>query len=161
MKADNDSNGAYMLDPSSVAPLVGPNTILIYASAPSFPQGIIDPVRALSNIAVQYGIGLHVDCCLGGFILPFARYIANTSEDGRYSADLMEKCRQIPVYDFDLEGVTSMSVDTHKYGYTLKGTSVVLYKNRKLRRYQVSALHSRLLPVLGHPFLAVFADGFY
>ena len=52
---------------------IGPNTIMLYASAPSYPHGAIDPISEMSKIAVQYNIGLHVDCCLGGFVLPFAK----------------------------------------------------------------------------------------
>ncbi|CAH0518350.1 unnamed protein product [Peronospora belbahrii] len=99
---------------------ISANTILLYSSAPNFPHGMIDDIEALSKIAVQNDVGLHVDCCLGGFVLPFAR-----------------KLRQdIPLFDFSLPGVTSMSCDTHKYGYGSKGTSVVLYKNAEIRRFQ-------------------------
>lgn len=99
---------------------IGPNTIMLYSSAPQFPQGVIDPISDISKLAVRYGVGLHVDCCLGGFILPFARRLGY----------------DIPDFDFDLPGVTSMSVDTHKYGFTLKGTSIVLYRNKELRHSQ-------------------------
>lgn len=75
------------------------NTILLYASAPNFPQGVIDPIDKLSRLAKRYSIGLHVDCCLGGFILPFL------AKKGGYD---------IPDFDFRLPGVTTMSVDTHK-----------------------------------------------
>jgi sphinganine-1-phosphate aldolase len=74
----------------------------------------------LSNLALEQGIGFHVDGCLGGFILPWAEKLGY----------------RIPPFDFRLPGVTSMSADTHKYGYGLKGTSVILYRNRQLRRYQ-------------------------
>ena len=63
----------YKIDLPSVRRAIGSNTILMYASAPSYPQGAIDPVSALSDIAVTFNIGLHVDCCLGGFVLPFAK----------------------------------------------------------------------------------------
>lgn len=99
------------------------NTIMIYSSAPNFPQGIIDDIETLSKIAVANDVGLHVDCCLGGFILPFAKKLR----------------ANIPKFDFELPGVTSMSCDTHKYGYAAKGTSVVLYKNKELRRFQYFA----------------------
>lgn len=66
---------------------------------------MIDPVSAISNLGVRYGVGVHVDCCLGGFILPFAKRLGY----------------DIPDFDFSLPGVTSMSVDTHKYGYAAKG----------------------------------------
>ena len=84
-------------------------------------QGTIDPIEALSDIAVKAGCGLHVDCCLGGFFLPFARQLRPGT---------------IPDYDFALPGVTSMSCDTHKYGYSTKGTSVVLYRSKEFRKHQ-------------------------
>jgi len=111
---------SYQIDVAAVANNITEDTILIYASAPSFPQGVIDPIEELSQLAQQYDIGLHVDCCLGGFILPFAKRL---------------NCH-VPKFDFEVAGVTSMSVDTHKYGYASKGTSVILYRNKSLRRYQ-------------------------
>lgn len=107
-------------DLNAVRKAISPNTIMLYGSAPQYPQGVIDDIAGLSEIAVQYNIGLHVDCCLGGFILPFAKKLGY----------------KIPDYDFDLPGVTSMSVDTHKFGYALKGISVVLYRTPELRRAQ-------------------------
>ncbi|EQC34659.1 sphinganine-1-phosphate aldolase [Saprolegnia diclina VS20] len=102
---------------------ISANTIMLYASAPNFPQGTIDDIAALSEMATQYGIGLHVDACLGGFVLPFARILGH----------------KLPPFDFALPGVTSMSCDTHKYGYASKGTSVVLYKHKAIRRFQYFA----------------------
>ncbi len=96
------------------------NTITIVGSAPSFPHGMIDPIEELSEIACQHQIGFHTDACLGGFILPFAEKLGY----------------DIPPFDFRLPGVTSLSVDTHKYGYAAKGTSVVLYRGTELRHYQ-------------------------
>jgi glutamate/tyrosine decarboxylase-like PLP-dependent enzyme len=77
-------------------------------------------MEALSDMALEKGIGFHIDGCLGGFILPWI-------ERAGY---------KVPVFDFRLPGLTSMSADTHKFGYGLKGTSVVLYRNKALRRYQ-------------------------
>jgi len=68
---------------------------------------------------LQFDIGLHVDCCLGGFVLPFAKELGY----------------EIPPFDFSLPGVSSMSADTHKYGFAIKGTSVVLFRNAELRRH--------------------------
>ncbi|MFP4650753.1 MAG: aminotransferase class V-fold PLP-dependent enzyme [Desulfobacterales bacterium] len=96
------------------------NTIAMAASAPSFPHGVIDPIEELSEIARQKGIGFHTDACLGGFVLPWAEKLGYN----------------VPAFDFRLPGVTSMSADTHKYGYAAKGTSVILYRGRHLRRYQ-------------------------
>ena len=96
-------------------------TIALVGSAGNYPYGTIDPIEELSDLAVEHGINLHVDGCLGGFILPFGQALGYES---------------IPVFDFRLPGVTSMSADTHKYGYGLKGTSVVLYRDTSFRRYQ-------------------------
>jgi glutamate/tyrosine decarboxylase-like PLP-dependent enzyme len=89
-------------------------------SAGNYPYGLIDPLEDLSAIALERRLGLHVDGCLGGFILPWIERLGYP----------------VPPFDFRLPGVTSMSADTHKYGYALKGTSVVLYANPRLRRYQ-------------------------
>jgi len=96
------------------------NTILIVGSAPSFPHGLIDDIVGLAHLASQHHIGLHVDCCLGGFLLPFMK-------DAGYL---------LPGFDFSVEGVTSISCDTHKYGFAPKGSSVILYSNKNLRQYQ-------------------------
>lgn len=96
------------------------NTVVVAGSAPSFPHGAIDPIEELSELARERGSGFHTDACLGGFVLPFARELG-------YPA---------PPFDFSLPGVTSMSIDTHKYGYAAKGTSVVLYRGLELRHYQ-------------------------
>jgi sphinganine-1-phosphate aldolase len=96
------------------------NTIAIVGSAPGYPHGVIDPIPQMAAIAQQYGIGMHVDACLGGFILPFIEQLGYP----------------VTPFDFRVAGVTSMSVDPHKYGYTPKGLSVVLYRGRSLRRYQ-------------------------
>jgi glutamate/tyrosine decarboxylase-like PLP-dependent enzyme len=114
---DLSQSQEYTLCPEQVRKRISSNTIMIIGSAPNYPQGTIDPIQALSDIAVRYNIGLHVDACLGGFVLPFV------SE--RY-----------PVFDFRCTGVTSMSMDTHKYGYAPKGTSVVLYRHPELRHAQ-------------------------
>ena len=96
------------------------NTVVIVGSAPSFPHGMVDPIKELSELARERGIGFHTDACLGGYVLPWAEKLG-------YS---------VPPFDFRLPGVTSMSVDTHKYGYAAKGTSVVLYRGQELRHYQ-------------------------
>ena len=95
------------------------NTVLIVGSAPNYPQGTIDRISELAALAKKYHCGMHVDCCLGGFILPFAK----------------EAGFDVPNFDFSIPGVTSMSCDTHKYGYAVKGTSVVLFRNKKLRQH--------------------------
>ena len=96
------------------------STLAMIGSAPSFPHGVIDPIEELSAFALERRIGFHTDACLGGFVLPFAR----------------EAGFPVPRFDFSLPGVTSMSADTHKFGYASKGTSVVLYRGHALRRHQ-------------------------
>jgi len=96
------------------------NTVVLVGSAPGFPHGVIDPIADLSEIALERDLGLHVDACLGGFVLPWAQKLGYA----------------VPAFDFSLRGVSSMSADTHKYGYAAKGTSVVLYRGAELRRFQ-------------------------
>ena len=95
---------------------INSNTVLIVGSAPGYPHGIIDPIEELSEICLKNNIGLHVDCCLGGFILPFLK---------------MEE-----LFDFRLKGVTSISADLHKYGNGPKGVSILMYSNRELMKHQ-------------------------
>ncbi|OWY26086.1 aminotransferase class V-fold PLP-dependent enzyme [Sphingobacteriales bacterium UPWRP_1] len=113
-------NANYQMDVEQVRQKINKNTIAIVGSAPAFPHGIIDPIEQLAEIALQQNIGLHVDCCLGGFVLPWAEELGYP----------------VPPFDFRLKGVTSISADTHKYGYAAKGTSVILYRSRQLRSYQ-------------------------
>jgi sphinganine-1-phosphate aldolase len=96
------------------------NTIVVVGSAPSFPHGAIDPIEPLSELARRREIGFHTDACLGGFVLPWAEQLGYP----------------VPPFDFRLPGVTSISADTHKYGYAAKGTSVILYRSPALRRFQ-------------------------
>ncbi len=110
----------HVADVAAMRRAVGRRTAALVASAPCFPYGLVDPVEELSELARRRGAGLHVDACLGGFVLPFARRLGHP----------------VPDFDFRLPGVTSMSADTHKYGYAAKGTSVVLYRGRELRRFQ-------------------------
>lgn len=110
----------FRADVEATKAAITPNTIVLVGSAPPFPHGIIDPIEELSELAREHGIGFHTDGCLGGFILPWAEKLGYP----------------VPPFDFRLPGVTSMSADTHKYGYAAKGTSVVLYRGRALRHYQ-------------------------
>jgi glutamate/tyrosine decarboxylase-like PLP-dependent enzyme len=110
----------YRADVTAARKAVSRNTIVIVGSAPSFPHGMVDPIAELSELAGEKGIGFHTDACLGGFVLPWAEKLG----------------WDVPVFDFRLPGVTSISADTHKYGYAAKGTSVILYRGLALRRYQ-------------------------
>ncbi|OIT01629.1 PREDICTED: sphingosine-1-phosphate lyase isoform X1 [Nicotiana attenuata] len=114
----------FRADVKAVNRHINKNTIMIVGSAPGFPHGIIDPIEDLGDLASSYGICLHVDLCLGGFVLPFARKLGYP----------------VPPFDFTVQGVTSISVDVHKYGLAPKGTSVVLYRNHEIRKHQFVAV---------------------
>ncbi len=108
------------VDVDWVAGHIDEATIALVGSACNYGYGTIDPIEQLSDLALQHGVGLHVDGCLGGLILPFGQRLGY----------------DIPVYDFRLPGVTSISADTHKYGYAFKGSSVVAFRDRALRNAQ-------------------------
>lgn len=107
-------------DLSAMEAAISERTILLVGSAPAYPHGVIDPIPQIAALAQKYGLLCHVDACVGGFILPF----------------LEKNGIPLPPYDFRVEGVTSLSADLHKYGYTPKGASVILYRDRALRRKQ-------------------------
>ena len=98
---------------------INSSTVALAASAGTYPHGVVDPISRLSDLALEYKLGLHVDGCLGGFILPWIEKLGY----------------DVPVFDFRLPGVTSISCDTHKYGYSLKGTSTINFRSKELRRY--------------------------
>jgi sphinganine-1-phosphate aldolase len=99
---------------------INSRTILMVASAPCFPYGVVDPVKSLGAIARKHRLLFHVDACMGGFMLPF----------------MEELGYEVPLFDFRVPGVSSISLDAHKYGYAPKGASVLLYRNRELRKKQ-------------------------
>jgi sphinganine-1-phosphate aldolase len=113
----------YQVDIELMRQHISRNTIALAGSAGSYPHGVIDPIDQLSDLALSHDLGLHVDGCLGGFILPWIEKLGYP----------------VTPFDFRNPGVTSMSCDTHKFGYSLKGTSVVVYRNPGLRRYQYFA----------------------
>lgn len=110
----------FRVDVAAVEKLITKNTILIVGSAPQYPQGVIDPIEKLAGLAKSRGIAMHVDACLGGFLLPFMKMLGHP----------------IPAFDFRVDGVTSMSADIHKYGFAAKGASIVLYRDKEIRRHQ-------------------------
>jgi sphinganine-1-phosphate aldolase len=99
------------------------NTIMMIGSAPSYPHGIVDPIGELAKTALEKSIWMHVDACVGGLELPFLQKLGYP----------------IPIFDFLIPGVCSISADIHKYGFTPKGASVILYRNSELRKYQLFA----------------------
>ncbi|KAM5237315.1 sphingosine-1-phosphate lyase 1 [Ctenodactylus gundi] len=109
------------VDVSAMRRAISRNTAMLVCSAPQFPHGVVDPIPEVAKLAVKYRIPLHVDACLGGFLIVFM-------EKAGYPLD--------KPFDFRVKGVTSISADTHKYGYAPKGSSVLLYSDHKYRRYQ-------------------------
>jgi len=113
----------FRADVKAMAGAINKNTIMLIGSAMTYPQGVVDPISELGALAAENNIWLHVDCCLGGFILPFVKKLG---------------C-DVPPFDFSVPGVTSISADLHKYGYAAKGASLVLYRNSDYRQYQYFA----------------------
>jgi len=100
--------------------LIDDNTVMLVASAPQYPQGVVDDVTGIAALASQHGINCHVDACMGGVTLAY----------------LVKLGHPIPAWNLSVPGVTSISVDLHKYGYTSKGASVVMYSSKSLRAHQ-------------------------
>ena len=107
-------------DVTAMSAAIDSNTVLLVGSAPQYPQGVIDPISEIASLGLSMDINVHVDACMGGVTLPFLERLG----------------LPITPWDFRVDGVTSISVDLHKYGYTAKGASVILHRNKKLRSYQ-------------------------
>jgi len=116
----------FRADPEAMAAAIDENTVLVVGSAPSYAQGVIDPIPELAAAAAERGTLMHVDACVGGFFLPF----------------LEQAGHAVAPFDFRVPGVTSMSLDLHKHGYCPKGASIVMYADPDLRRHQLFA-HTR------------------
>ena len=112
----------YGVDISKVKRAINSNTVALVGSFPNFPHGAIDNIEALSELAIKYNIGLHVDACLGGLLACFYSHS---------NANI-----KIPKFDFLLPGVTTISADLHKYGLSPKGVSYLLYRSKELRKNQ-------------------------
>ncbi len=112
----------YKADVQEIEKAIDKNTIMLVASAPAYPHGMMDPISEIAALAKKHNLLCHVDACIGGFLLPFVKELGY----------------DIPPFDFSVDGVTSISADLHKYGYSPKGASVILYKNHELRRFQFS-----------------------
>ncbi len=113
-------NEEYRADVAAIRNAITENTIILGATAVTYPHGMVDPIAAIGEIAVEKNLWFHVDACLGGLILPFLRKLGY----------------DIQAYDFRVPGVKSISADIHKYAYTPKGISTVLYRNSELRKHQ-------------------------
>jgi sphinganine-1-phosphate aldolase len=107
-------------DPAAMRAAITDRTVAMVGSAVQFPHGVIDPIEDLAATAAEGGIGFHTDSCLGGFVLPWAERLGYP----------------VPRFDFRVPGVTSISCDTHKFGYAAKGTSVLLWRDPQLRARQ-------------------------
>ncbi|WP_030909194.1 pyridoxal phosphate-dependent decarboxylase family protein [Streptosporangium amethystogenes] len=108
----------FRASPAAVEAAISEDTVLVVASAPSYPQGVIDPISEIAAIAAARGVPCHVDACVGGWLLPWLR----------------EAGASVPPFDLSVPGVTSLSCDLHKFGYSPKGASVVLFADPALRR---------------------------
>ncbi|MEV6971766.1 aspartate aminotransferase family protein [Hamadaea sp. NPDC051192] len=108
---------SFRADAAATADAITENTVLVVASAPSYAHGVIDPVTEIAAIAQERGIACHVDACVGGWLLP---WLADAGAD-------------VPPFDLSVPGVTSLSVDLHKFGYAPKGASVLLFRDSELR----------------------------
>lgn len=113
----------FRADAAAMAAAVDETTVLLVASAPSYAHGVVDPVPEIAAIAAAHGIRCHVDACIGGWVLPWASRLG----------------RDVAPWTFAVDGVTSISVDLHKYGYAPKGTSLLLHRTPALRRPQLFA----------------------
>ncbi len=121
MRANLESD--FRVSTQAVKKLISRNTILIVGSAPQYPQGVVDPIAQLGEMAIKFGVPLHVDASVGGFIIPF-----------------MEKLgAPVPAFDFRIPGVMSISADIHKYGYSSLGASVLLFRSMNIMKYQLFA----------------------
>lgn len=110
----------FRADVAAMREAITSNTIALVGSAPAYPQGVIDPIEGLAELAASRGLPMHVDACVGGYLLPFVRELGHP----------------VPAFDFRVPGVTSISADLHKYGFAAKGASTILYRDRSLRKYQ-------------------------
>lgn len=113
----------FRADPVAMAAAIDDRTVLVVASAPSYAHGVVDPVTEIAAAAHAAGVRCHVDACIGGWVLPYAARLG----------------RPVPPWTFAVEGVTSISVDTHKYAYAPKGTSLLLHRDAALRKPQFFA----------------------
>ena len=120
-------------DVAAMAAAIDDNTVLVVGSAPQYPQGVIDPITEIAALALDRDINCHVDGCMGGVTLTYLARLGH----------------EIPPWNFTVSGVTSISVDLHKYGYTAKGASVIVHRNKKLRSYQTYVTDNWLGGVYG------------
>ena len=133
----------FRADVDAMQSLITGNTVLLVGSAPGYAHGVIDPISEIAAIAHERGLLCHVDACVGGIHLSFMRRMG---------------C-ELPDFDFSVPGVTSMSADMHKYGYSAKGASVVMYRNKELRRHQFFACAASTTYALINPTILSTKSG--
>lgn len=124
----------YRADADAMAQGVTPDTVMIVASAPAYPQGVIDPVSDIAAIAEEFDLLCHVDACMG-FTMPWLERLGHVTTE----------------WNFRVPGVTSMSCDLHKYGYTAKGASVLAHRSKDLRKHQFFRTDDWLGGLYGSP----------
>ncbi len=110
----------FRADVDAMANAVTADTVLVVGSAPQYPQGVIDPIPELAEVATSIGASFHTDACMGGFVLPFMEMLGH----------------DVAPWDFRVDGVTTISADVHKLGYAPKGASVIMHRSKELRRHQ-------------------------
>jgi glutamate/tyrosine decarboxylase-like PLP-dependent enzyme len=113
-------DSTWRADVEAMRAAIDDSTVLVVGSAPQYPQGVIDPITDIAALAAERDINCHVDACMGGVTLTYMERLGES----------------VPAWNFDVPGVTSISVDLHKYGYTAKGASVIMHRTKKLRAYQ-------------------------
>jgi glutamate/tyrosine decarboxylase-like PLP-dependent enzyme len=118
-----DVDASFRADVDAMAAAIDEDTVLVVGSAPSYAHGVVDPIPGLASAAAQRGVRCHVDACIGGWVLPYAARLG----------------REVSPWTFAVDGVTSISVDLHKYAYTPKGASILLHRTPALRRPQFFA----------------------
>jgi len=111
----------YRADAAKLERLINRRTVMILGSAPDYPRGVIDPIEAMAAIAARHRVPMHVDACVGGFILPFMEMNGIA----------------LPRWDYRVAGVTSISADVHKYGFAAKGASTITYRTLDLLKHQM------------------------
>jgi len=129
---------AWRADVRAATGLITPDTAVVVASAFSYPHGVMDPVVDLAALAAEHGAGCHVDACIGAFILPFLERLGY----------------DVPSWDFRVSGVTEISADIHKYGYTPKGASTVLHRDEDWVGHQLFVYDQWPSGLYGSPAIA-------
>lgn len=128
----------FSADVKAMENAINSDTVMLCASAPQFCHGVMDPIEEISNLALKKGLPLHVDACFGGFMLPWVEKLGYP----------------MPKFDFRNPGVTSMSADVHKYGFCVKGASVICYRNSEIRKHQIYAYSEWPGGLYGSPSMA-------